>query len=504
MRVERRNPFRSSLLIEPPAKRWGLAVLTVAVYAGAFIPLYDEAGVGVSALSIFPVVILGWLFGAWGGLLAGAGSVVLNALLLQVVGEPGWLIVLGPGGAEGSALVLVVGCVIGLLRDLGLRLDRHLTEWRKAERQLRATEDRYRILFERSRDPIYVSTPDGHIVEANDALVELFGYDRRALMDLDVTSLYETPDDRQRFQEEIERAGFVEDFPVRFHIQDGSVRDCLITATARFDSDHQVVEYQGAIRDVSESQSLHALADRRTRELQDAVRELEAFTYSVSHDLRTHLVTMGGFASILWSDYRESLDEKGQEFLRRIVDAGRRMDEFVQDLLGYSRVTRQALRPARVELSDVVQEALAALEGTVKDRDAVVQMEGTLPAVQADRTLVGRVVENLLSNAVKFVPADRTPEVRMRAETANERVRFEIEDNGVGIPRDQVERAFRAFERLEPGNFSGTGVGLTIVQKGVERMGGTVGVDSTPGEGSTFWIELEPAKDPIEPEASAS
>ncbi len=494
MRPERRNPFRSSLVIEPPWRRWALGVLAVAVYAGAFIPLYQVSGVGVSALSIFPVVVLAWLFGAWGGLLAGVFAIGLNVALLRAVGEPGWLIVVGEGGAEGSALVLVVGCVIGLLRDLALRLDRHLTDWRNAERALRETEDRYRILFERSRDPIYVSTPGGRIVDANDALVRLFGYERGELMDLDVASLYEDPEDRRRFQAEISRAGFVEDFPVRLRVRDGSLRDCLITASARFDTEHRVVEYQGSIRDVSESRALHELAGRRTRELQSAVRELEAFTYSVSHDLRTHLVTMGGFASILWSDHRDSLDEKGQEFLQRIVASGRRMDDFVQDLLTYSRVSRQALRPEPVELAKVLEESLSVLEGPMADRGARVQTEGTLPAVQADRTLLGRVVENLLSNAVKFVPADRSPEVRVRARQDDRTVRLEFEDNGVGITTDQVERAFRAFERLDPAGSSGTGVGLTIVQKAVERMGGAVGVESRPGEGSTFWVELEAAR----------
>ncbi len=490
---ERRSPFRASLAIEPLWKRWALALVTVGVYAAAFVPLYREAGVGVSALSIFPVVVLGWLFGAWGGLLSGVLAVGLNALLLGLVGEPGWQIVIGQSGAEGSALVLVVGCVIGLLRDLGVRLDRHLTDWRTAERALHETEDRYRVLFERSRDPMYVSLPDGRITGANDALRRLFGYDRGDLMDVDVSSLYEDPADRRRFQEEVQRAGWVEDFPVRLRTKSGAIRDCLVTATARFDSDHRAVEYQGSIRDVSESRSLHELADRRTRELQEAMRELEAFSYSVSHDLRTHLVTMGGFASILWSDHRDSLDEQGQEFLHRIVEAGRRMDRFVQDLLGYSRVSRITPHPERVEMRDVVDESLAALEAQISGRSAEVVVEGKLPAVQADRTLLERVVENLLSNAVKFVPAERTPEVRIRAERRGRTVRIEVRDNGIGIPQQETERAFRAFERLRPGDFPGTGVGLTIVQKAVERMGGLVGVDSIPGEGTTFWIEVAAA-----------
>lgn len=498
MKRERRNPFRSSLVVEPAWRRWALAGAAILVYVLAFLPLYGQTGVGVSAMAIFPVVILGWLFGSWGGLLGGVLSVPLNAVLLTMVGEPGWQIVSEPGGVEGSALVLVVGSVIGLLRDLGLRLDRHLTEWRKAERALRSAEDRYRLLFERSRDPMYVSRPDGEIVEANDAMLRLLGQQRSELHEVDVNELYESPDDRERFMREIARAGFVEDFPVRLRVADGSVRDCLITASARYGSgpDREVVEYQGSLRNVSENRTLHSLAERRTHELQEVVNELESFTYSVSHDLRTHLVTMGGFASILWGEYRESLDEKGQNFLERIVVASRRMDAFVQDLLNYSRISRAEVKPERVELSQAVETVLATLAPHIEARDAQVTVAPDLPAVLADRTLVERVLENLLSNAIKFVDADRTPAVSVEADEEERRVRIKIRDNGVGIAHGQVERAFKAFERLDPGRFSGTGVGLTIVEKAVERMGGDVGVRSEEGRGSTFWVLLPAALPP--------
>ena len=209
MKPERRNAFRASLYVEPLGRRLSLAGLVVAVYVAAFVPLYREGDTAVLALSMFPVVILAWLFGAWGGLVAGIASVPLNALLLTVVGEHGWDLIVREGGAEGSALVIVVGCVVGLLRDLGLRLDRHLTDWRTAERALRETEDRYRVLFERSRDPMYVSTADGRVVEANDALVRLFGYSRAELLDLEVSQLYAQPGDRDLFRRKIDRDGSI-------------------------------------------------------------------------------------------------------------------------------------------------------------------------------------------------------------------------------------------------------------------------------------------------------
>lgn len=490
MRHERRSPFRSSLVIEPLWRRLALAAGVVVIYAGAFVPLYRQGDTAVLALAIFPVVILGWLFGAWGGLVAGILSVPLNALLLQMVGEPGWSLVLVETGGEGSALVVVVGSVIGLLRDLGVRLDRHLTEWRRAERALRATEDRYRLLFERSRDPMYVSREPGQIIEANDALVRLFGYARSELLDLNVSELYCDPADRDRFREQITCSGWVEDFPVQLRTKSGEIRDCLITSTTRAGGGDGPLEYQGSIRDVSEDWALHQLAERRTRELQEAVGELEAFTYSVSHDLRTHLVTLGGFASILWSDHREEMGEKAQEFLKRIVAASRRMDRFVQDLLSYGRVTRAAVRLEPVDLGAVLESARAALATQITGQEAQITVEGSLPYVEADATLLERVVENLLSNAIKFVPDGRTPEIHVRARRQENHVRIEVQDNGIGMEEADVSRAFRAFERLDPGRFEGTGVGLSIVQKAVERMGGEVGVTSESGRGSTFWVLL--------------
>lgn len=492
----RRNAFRASLLIEPLSRRLALAAVSLGTYAIAFTPLYQEAGVGVSALSLFPVVILAWLFGSWGGLLTGLITVPLNALLLTRAGEEGWVIIVEGGGAEASALVLVVGCIIGLLRDLGLRLDQQFTDWRQAEQALRNSEDRYRILFERSREPIYLTGPNGTVTDVNDAFAALLGRSRSELLDMNIKNLLEDPAHWDLYTDRIKHDGFVRDFAVHFIGKDSAIRECLLSSVARFDG-ADVREYQVTIRDVSESDGLMELAERRTSELQEAAAEMEAFSYSVSHDLRSHLVTMGGLSSVLWNSHREQLDEDGVDYLRRIVDACRRMDTFVHDLLDFSRTRLGSLNPEKVSLEEVVHAAIETISEDISDRHAAVSVSGPLGDVRADRRLLARAVQNLISNAIKFVPSDRRPEVIVRVVEEGAQQILEVIDNGIGIAKDDIPRVFHPFERLQPENFPGTGVGLATVKRFAERSGGSITVDSRPGEGCTFRLSLPGVQDDL-------
>jgi len=170
------------------------------------------------------------------------------------------------------------------------------------------------------------------------------------------------------------------------------------------------------------------------------------------------------------------------------------MDRLIRDLLAYSRVSRMEMRPAPVDLREVVQEALAQLEAAIQEREAQIAVVEPLPSVLAHRSVLAQVVENLLSNAVKFVAQGVRPRVRVWAEGHGDWVRLWVEDNGIGIAPEHQERIFRVFERLHGVEaYPGTGVGLAIVRKGIERMGGRVGVESEVGQGSRFWIELKRA-----------
>ena len=238
-------------------------------------------------------------------------------------------------------------------------------------------------------------------------------------------------------------------------------------------------------------QRLEERVRARTRELQERNEELEAFAYSISHDLRSPLRAMEGFSQALIEDYGDRLDEVGRQHAERVVKAARRMDQLIDDLLAYSQLTRADIPLARIELQRLVRAALEQLDGDVRTRQARIVVEGELPTVVGHGTTLTQVLVNLLANGIKFVPSERTPEVRLRTEPRGDRVRLWIEDNGIGIAPEHHERIFRVFERLHPAtNYPGTGIGLAIVRKAMERMGGSAGVESDLGRGSRFWIEL--------------
>jgi PAS domain S-box-containing protein len=229
----------------------------------------------------------------------------------------------------------------------------------------------------------------------------------------------------------------------------------------------------------------------RTRALEETNLAMESFAYSVSHDLRAPLRAMHGFADALLEDHAARLDAEGQEYARRIIAAARRLDTLIQDLLAYSRLSHGAVQIGPVDLESALGAAIAQLEaGPLEDRGELV-VERPLPAALAHRSTLAQVLVNLLSNAFKFARPGARPEVRVRAEGRGARVRLWVEDRGIGIAREHHDRIFGVFERLHGvETYPGTGIGLAIVRKGVERMGGTVGVLSEVGAGSQFWIEL--------------
>jgi signal transduction histidine kinase len=217
---------------------------------------------------------------------------------------------------------------------------------------------------------------------------------------------------------------------------------------------------------------------------------MEEFSYSVSHDLRGPLRAMHGYARAAIEDYGNQLDERGRDYLQKIINASRRMDKLVQDVLVYSRLARTEVQLRTINLDtfvpDIIQHYLAMQSGR-----AEIRIHSPLLPVLAHESSLTQAVSNLLGNAVKFVAPGTTPRIEVRTEARGPNIRLWIKDNGIGIKPKHHSRLFGMFERVtQDGRYEGTGIGLAIVRKAVEKMGGTVGVESDGVNGSSFWIEL--------------
>jgi PAS domain S-box-containing protein len=281
------------------------------------------------------------------------------------------------------------------------------------------------------------------------------------------------------------------------------------TAPAAFDPEHRdmarevanhltIAIQQARLREKLQRHAVeleHRVAER-TAELQEVNAELEAFAYTVSHDLRAPLRTMQGMAQALMEDYAGRLDPVAHNYAQFIVDAAQQMDTMIQDLLAYSRLSRTDMHLQMVSVSSIVEEALGQLKAELDQRQAQVVIEGPLHCVLGHPATLVQVVVNLLTNAVKFVAAGVAPQVRIRTESQGEWVRLWVEDNGIGIAPEHRKQIFKVFERLHSmETYPGTGIGLAIVRRAVERMGGRVKVESEVGRGSRFAIELKGASE---------
>lgn len=257
--------------------------------------------------------------------------------------------------------------------------------------------------------------------------------------------------------------------------------------------------FASMVTHIQESQrELETRVAARTTELQERNEELESFAYSISHDLRAPLRAMDGFSQALLEEYGDRLDATGRQYAERVKAGARRMDLLIRDLLAYSRMTRADITVGPIELERVVKAAVEEVEGDARARGARVVVDEHLPRVLGHESTLTQVLMNLVANGIKFVPAGRTPELRIRTESRDGVVRLWILDNGIGIPREYHERIFRVFERLHRvDEYPGTGIGLAIVRKGVERMGGRVGLESEPDRGTSFWIDLPRADDQV-------
>jgi len=289
------------------------------------------------------------------------------------------------------------------------------------------------------------------------------------------------------------------EFPLRG--ADGRYRRFLTRALPFKNADGKVGQWFGTNTDVDElkraeeeikalNAELEQRVAKRTAELEAANDELEAFSYSVSHDLRAPLRAINGFAGIVLEEYGPQLPQEGRHYLERVCQGGQRMGELIDDLLAFSRLGRQPLVRRRVDTRRLVEEALGELKPSISDRRIETRVN-ELPPSQGDQALLKQVWINLLSNALKY-SRGRTPAiVEIGWEQQDGEGVFFVRDNGVGFNMEYADKLFGVFQRLHRADeFEGTGVGLAIVQRIIHRHGGRVWADAEPDRGAIFYFTL--------------
>lgn len=240
------------------------------------------------------------------------------------------------------------------------------------------------------------------------------------------------------------------------------------------------------------NQQLEERVIARTEALRKSYEQMEAFCYSIAHDLRAPLRSMAGFSHLLIEEHSAQLDATGKDYIERIQQSAAGMDRLIRDLLSYGSLTASNLDLLAVNVDELFDSVLARHREEIQERHAKITKKGPLPCVRGNPVVLETILVNLFSNAMKFVAPGIDPKISMWSEDRGIYSRLWIQDNGIGIAQAYHEKIFGVFQRLHSAErFPGTGIGLAIVQRGVERLGGRVGVESDLGKGSRFWIELQ-------------
>ena len=366
-----------------------------------------------------------------------------------------------------------------------------ITQQLETQLRLRESEARFRQTFELAASGIG-HVRDGRFVRVNRSLCEIFGYAEGELLGRHVKELSH-PEDRDVSDAPRERIrrGEAESarFEKRYLRADGAVIWCEV-AVALVRDVYGVPQYEVAIFDeVTDRKKAEARLREAHEELKRSNAELEQFAYVASHDLQEPLRMVASYAQLLGRRYEAKLDGDAREFMAYIVDGASRMKQLIEDLLAYSRVGTKGAEFKRVNAEDALKRALFNLRVAIQEAGAVVTND-PLPTLSGDEVQLGQLLQNLMSNALKF-RSDSVPRIHIGVTESAKEYTFEVRDNGIGIEPQYYERIFMVFQRLHnKGEYPGTGIGLAICKKVVERHGGRIWVESRPGAGSSFYFTL--------------
>ena len=384
--------------------------------------------------------------------------------------------------------------LINELSELRQRLNQFTaleSECRREADALRLSEEKSSKAFRSSPDWIVISTLEhGRFIDVNDAFLRITGYHREEVMGRTAKQLgiWVDPDERDKMVAIIREQGKIRDHEARFRMKSGDIRIMLRSAEAIDLEDEKCII--SVTHDITERKKAEEKIKIFAEELEKRNRELEQFSYIVSHDLQAPLITTGGYLRLIEKRYREKLDSKAGEFIANAIEGTVRMQSLIKSLLDYARVDTSTRDFKLIRASAALDQALGNLKALLDESGAVVKYDN-LPEVTADPVLLSQVFQNLIGNAIKF-RGDEPPVIRLSAKRKDRGWLFSVSDNGIGIPPEQTERVFEVFHRSHDRNkYEGTGIGLAICKKIIEHHGGSIRVESAPGKeiGRASWRE---------------
>ncbi|MCU7492626.1 MAG: PAS domain S-box protein [Ignavibacteria bacterium] len=365
-----------------------------------------------------------------------------------------------------------------------------ITERKNAETELAARELMFRKVWESSFDGMRLMNNKGVIVKVNEAFCSMVGMKKEELEGKIFTKIYKSPHEEilkkaiYRMQTRTVVPRYVEKFDlwngksIWFEVSNNLLR-----------ISHSSPVLLSIFRDISQRKLAEDRLNRTIKKLEESNRELEQFAYIASHDLQEPLRMVSNYTQLLAKRYQSKLDETGREFINFAVNGAMRMQSLIKDLLAYSRVTTKARPFEPTDCNEILRVVLLDLKLAIEESKAVIT-SAPLPEIMADPTQFRQLLQNLLSNSMKF-RTERPPEIRISAEARDNEWLFKITDNGIGIDPQYFERIFMLFQRLhDSGTYPGTGIGLAICKKIVERHGGRMYVESEPGRGTTFYFTI--------------
>jgi PAS domain S-box-containing protein len=392
-----------------------------------------------------------------------------------------------------------------------------ITEQKAIEEKLRAREEWLRSITQNISDGIFRSTPERGLVYANQAYVDMFGYDSaEELYEIDSIDMYADPEERERLVEIENEAGEIDGVEVEFKRKDGSTFVGLLSSTVVREEDGAPLYYDGAVTDITEQKQREQELQTAKEEAEKANRLKSAFLANMSHEIRTPLTSIIGFAEAIGeaishsaeaeattdaSDAANESAAKVRQFAELIERSGQRLLETLNSVLDLSKLESGSMHLdlQSIDAAREVEETAELFERRAAEKD--VEMNADIPDgplwTRADRGALERVLHNLLSNAVKFTEPGGS--VVARSYPESETVTFEVEDTGVGIDPDFLPDLFDAFEQESTGhdrNHEGSGLGMAVTKRLVDRMDGSIEVESEPGEGTCFTIKLPATTDP--------